>query len=136
MSPSEAQAAIGSNYSVVASKDFEGITSGTPVNLTTTVTNAQGTLMSLKDFFSYNLNGQNNVINGKPVDENGKYIDFPDISDAQRAQLTDNQKYYYDLNEDLSLMQFNGETDIAVSGDGTTRINVYYDRAEFTLKFY
>lgn len=133
---SEAQALIGSNYSVVASKDFEGITSGTLVNLTTTVQNAQGTSMSIKDFFSYNLNAQDDVINGKPVDENDNYIDFPDISDAQRVELTGNQKYYYDFNQVLSLLQFEGESDISVSGDGTTRINVYYDRAEFTLKFY
>lgn len=133
---SEAQAIIGRNYSVAASKDFTGVTSGTPVNLDTTVTNAQGDSLTIKDFFSFNLNGQNDVRNGKPVDEDGNYIDFPEISDALRAQLTGKQKYYYDYNEDLSLLQFGGDIDISVAGDGTTRINVYYDRAEFTLKFY
>lgn len=133
---SEAQAIIGRNYSVAASKDFEDVTSGTPVNLNTTVNNAHGDSIPIKDFFGYNLNEQDKVVDGKPVDKDNNFIDFPDISDALRAQLTGNQKYYYDFNEDLSLLQFGGNTDISVSGDGTTRINVYYNRAEFTLKFY
>ena len=95
--------------------------SGTPVNLETTVRKKSGQYTAIKNFFSYDLSASG---------------DFPDISEALRSQLTGNQKYFYDFNIDLSLLQFQGNTDISVSGDGTTRINVYYDRAEFTLKFY
>ena len=121
LSIDDARALIGRNYSVIAAKDVENVESGTPVNLETTVRKKSGQYTAIKNFFSYDLSASG---------------DFPDISEALRSQLTGNQKYFYDFNIDLSLLQFQGNTDISVSGDGTTRINVYYDRAEFTLKFY
>ena len=41
------------------------------------------------------------------------------------------EKDYFEYNELLSLPNFN----VQVSGDGTTNVNVYYDRKEYTLRF-
>ena len=121
----EARALIAQNYTVVAARDITGVTSGTMVNLDTWTTNAHGDPLQLWDFFSYYLSG------------NGLF----QMSDAQRDELYGKSKYY-EFNSYLSSLQFNGpheeydKTHIEVMGDGTTRLNVYYDRKDFTLKFY
>lgn len=121
-----ARALISANYSVVVARDITGVESGTPVNLHTIIQNARGQDMELYNLFAYDLTNTAN---------------FP-MSDATREELVGKEKYY-EFNEDLSMLQFNGafEEDqskeyIEVAGDGTTRINVYYNRRDFTLKFY
>jgi hypothetical protein len=145
---------ISQNYSVVAAKDIENVDSGIYVNLDTTVTKASGgTPFPISDFFSYNLNAQAvDIVNGEevprvdssgyPLDDNNKRIDFPTISKAKREELIGKSKLYV-FGEEMSSLQFGGahevdpsKTHIEVMGDGTTRINVYYDRKDFTLKFY
>ena len=85
---------------------------------------------------------------GNPLDKNGNRIDFAAISEATSAELVGKEKYYYfeedeDEQHNISSLQFSGafEDDpskqyLEVKGDGTTRINVYYNRQEFTLKFF
>lgn len=121
-----ARALISANYSVVVARDITDVESGTKVNLHTIIQNARGQDMELYNLFAYDLTNTSN---------------FP-MSDATREELVGKEKYY-EFNEDLSMLQFNGafETDkqkefIEVAGDGTTRINVYYNRKDFTLKFY
>lgn len=80
---------------------------------------------------------------GYPIDKNKIRIDFPNMSDSQRKALTGEKKYYYEFNSQISNLQFSGQfeanqtkTDLEVLGDGTTRINVYYNRKKFNLKFF
>ena len=149
----EARALIAANYTVAAAKDITGVTSGTLINLDTVIRNEAGTNMLLRDFFSYNLNPQGTkTVNGevvprtnssgKPLDKNNTLIDFPTMSDAKRDELNGKAKYY-EYNPDISSLQFGGrfeadqeKTHLEVAGDGTTRINVYFNRKDFTLKFY
>ena len=122
----EARALIAQNYTVVVARDIKNVPSGTLVNLHTIIQNARGQDMELYNLFAYDLTNTTN---------------FP-MSDALRSELVGKEKYY-DFNEDLSMLQFNGiheddptKENIEVMGDGTTRINVYYDRKDFILKFY
>ncbi len=122
----EARALISANYTVVAARDIEGVESGTMINLNTVTTNAHGDPLELWEFFKYDLSGA------------GRFR----MSEAQIKELNGKEKYYK-FNSYLSNLQFNGpheddpdKTHIEVMGDGTTRINVYYDRRDFTLKFY
>lgn len=148
----EARALISSHYSVIGAYDVENVASGTEINLDTEFRNSNGDLMKIRYFFggkegnttysAFNLNDQASVdANGNPKDSKGKYIDFPSMSAALRSELKDKVKYY-ELNEDMSALQFTGKYEIPhhstieVMGDGTTRINVYLDRKDFVLKFF
>lgn len=159
------QALIAQNYSVVAAKDVWNVDSGAQVNLDTTIKTAAGDDVQIKNFFDFNLNMQGTDSSGNPktvtlsdgdpllsllpdgdnkypVDNNNKKLDFPTMSNSQRAALTDNKKNYYTFSESMSALQFSGSHEggsheyIEVAGDGTTRINVYYDRIEYKLQFF
>lgn len=147
----EARALIGTHYSVIVAKDVEGVTSGTGVNFDTDVVTADNRAIKLNQFFDYNLNLQGKNKNGSPktdssgypLDSKGKKLDFPDMSAAQRNRLTGDKKRFYEFNSEISQLQFSGpfeenqnKTEIQVLGDGTTRINVYYDRLEFDMNFF
>ncbi len=122
----QSRAIIGSNYSVIATKIVSPVISGSQINQETEITNVKGENMKVKDFFDYDLT------------ESG---DFPDMSTALRNELLGKSKYY-DYYPQLSALQFTGshedeqKTHLTVSGDGTTRINIYYKRKTFTMKFY
>ncbi|MBK6088496.1 InlB B-repeat-containing protein [Ruminococcus difficilis] len=149
----EARALIAQNYTVVAAKDIHNVPSGSLVNLDTEIQNAAGQTMKIKEFFKYNLSPQavdevdGQIVprtdsQGRPLNKQNQVIDFPAISEAKSEELLGKEKYY-DFNEDVSQLQFSGifETDkqkthIEVLGDGTTRLNVYYNRKDFTLKFF
>lgn len=127
-----AQALIGERYNVIASKTVTGITSGTPVNLDTEVQSTNGTTPKVKDFFDFDFR----------MPENGVTYDFPNMSASMRTELNNNKRYIV-FNDYLSDLQFHGEFEeggggdtIAIAGDGSTRINVYLKRANFTLKFF
>ena len=124
-----ARSLISSNYSVAAAKDVENVPSGTPVNLETYIPKKSGGSVQIKNFFGFDLSDG----------ENG---DFPTMSDAKREELQGKAKLY-EYAADMSQLQFGGayeedqyKTHIEIMGDGTTRINVYFDRKDFTLKFY
>ena len=110
----------------------------------------------IKDFFSFNLGYANpsDPRNNDDLafDENGdrmpeaqvyKYdkdggiIDFNDISQGTSEQLVGNSDYF-ELNtaENTPIPNYRTDTSVTVRGDGMTRINVYFRRKEFTLKFY
>lgn len=121
----EARALIAGNYTVVGTRIIENIESGSMINLETETTNAHGNPMKLREFFKYDLTG------------NGYF----NLSEALIDELNGKEKYY-EYNSYLSGLQFNGpheeenKTHIEVMGDGTTRLNVYYNRKSFNLKFY
>lgn len=82
-----------------------------------------------------------------PVDKDGVKLDFPSMSEEERNEFssdenTQDKQRYFIRNDEISSLQFSGRFEtpgrdyIEVSGDGSTRINVYYDRKEFTLKFF
>ena len=103
---------------------------------------------SVPDFFSYNLNPQKvqkkadgsvqrdgdlrpiyvNNDDGEPIDDDGKVIDFPEMSPGERKELS-NHAHCFELDLDKS------GTTAEVSGDGTTRVNVYYNRKKFNQRF-
>lgn len=99
-------------YSVIAAKDIENVPSGTELNYEDIINDY--------DFFSYNLS-----------------TEFPTMSSDQIAELNGMGRYF-ELNENQTLTyesQFtNGKK--AVSGDGTTRVSLFYDRKEITQRFY
>lgn len=152
-SKEEAQAIIAEHYAVVAAKDVTDVTSGYHVTLDEKIYNEahDNTKVAIKDFFKFNLNEQGKNSNGTPrvdsnghpLDSKGKKLDFPTMSAAQRSELTGDKKFYYEFNESLSNLQFNGKYEgdhhtnsIEVKGDGTTRINIYLDRKDFKLQFF
>ncbi len=151
-----ARTIISENYSVLAAKDVKNVPSGTMVNLNTTIRNAADTAdVQLWDLFGFDLSAQGTVTDddgniigvaedsdGNPLDKDGNRIDFAAISETMSAEMVGKEDFYV-FNPDISQLQFGGayeeddlKTHIAVAGDGTTRINVYYDRKDFTLKFY
>lgn len=103
----------------------------------------------VQDFFSYNLNPQkvqkdangNIVLNeeirpiyltndqGQPIDESGNVIDFPEMSPGEREELNGKQRYF-EIDTERST------NNVTVSGDGTTRINIYYKRKQITQRFF
>lgn len=149
---SEARTLISSNYSVVAAKDVTDVPSGTEINLDTVIKNADNEDVQIKNFFGFDLRPQavdevdGQMVprvdsSGYPLSDTNERIDFPAISEAKSAELVGKSKYY-NYNAAISALQFSDfsgeETNeyIKVMGDGTTRINVYYDRKDFTMKFY
>lgn len=100
---------ISSYYSVVAAKDFENVPSDTVVNYSDVKQNY--------DFFSYNFE-----------------TDFPSMSAAQLKDFKGKDRYF-ELNETLSEEDFT-DGKVTVSGDGTTRINIFYDRKPITMQFF
>lgn len=135
MSDEQIKNMITENYNVLVAHDVTGITSGTSVGINTEITNAEGESFPLSNLFGFNLNKQNSVINGSPVDSDGKKIDFQAMSEAQREELAPELQRYYELNSTLSGLQFS-QGDVEIAGDGTTRINIYYSRKTFTLQFF
>lgn len=110
----------------------------------------------IKDFFSFNLgyadpsdprNNDDHAFdeNGDRMseaqvykyDKDGGIIDFNDISQGTSEQLVGNANYF-ELNtaENTPVPNYRTDTSVTVRGDGMTRINVYFRRKEFTLKFY
>ena len=110
----------------------------------------------IKDFFSFNLgyadpsdprNSEDHAFdeNGDRMseaqvykyDKDGVIIDFNDISQGTSEQLVGNANYF-ELNtaENTPVPNYRTDTSVTVRGDGMTRINVYFRRKEFTLKFY
>lgn len=101
------------------------------------------------DFFtSYNLNPQKVLkengkvvldenlrpqyltnANGEPIDDKGNVIDFPEMSPGEREQFNGMGRYF-EINQNKS------DKSVTVSGDGSTRFNVYYSRKEITQRFY
>ena len=147
----EAQSIIADHYQVIVAKDIKNVPSGSPVRLTDKIYNEQGDKqVQLKDFFGFNLEEQAKVngelsydSDGHPLDIYGKKLDFPLMSTAQRKELTGDKKEYYEFNGSLSALQFKGKDEsthdrdyIEVEGNGTTRINVYFDRVDYKLQFY
>ncbi len=64
-----------------------------------------------------------------PIDEYGHEIDFPDMSPGEREELNGKWRYFeVDTEKTLSSM--------TVSGDGSTRFNVYYKRKPITQRFF
>ena len=147
----EAQSIIADHYQVIVAKDIKNVPSGSRVRLTDKIYNEQGDKqVQLKDFFGFNLEEQAKVngelsydSDGHPLDIYGKKLDFPLMSTAQRKELTGDKKEYYEFNGSLSALQFKGKDEsthdrdyIEVEGNGTTRINVYFDRVDYKLQFY
>lgn len=113
-------------------------------------------VIPIKDFFSFNLgyadpsdprNSEDHAFdeNGdrKPeaqvykYDKDGGIIDFNDISQGTSEQLVGNANYF-ELNtaDNTPIPNYRTDTSVTVRGDGMTRINIYFRRKEFTLKFY
>lgn len=103
----------------------------------------------IPDFFTdYNLNPQKvqkengNVVldnhlrpiyltndRGEPIDEQGNVLDFPDMSPGEREQFNGKGRYF-EINTALS------SDNVEISGDGTTKFNVYYKRKPITQRFF
>lgn len=120
---------VTANYSVVATKEFTNIPSGFQINYDNMVRD--------EDFFYTNVETKT---------KRNLETAFPSMSYAQKKELNGKGKYF-SLNTFLTKKNFfdslitGGEEPTTlpnkvVLGDGTTRINVYYDRKEFDLKFY
>lgn len=76
----------------------------------------------------------------KPVykyDSRGWIIDFNDISKGESEELSGHEKYF-EMNtaENTRCEYLRTDTEKTVRGDGTTRLNVFYKRKDFTMKFY
>ena len=105
----EIEALINENYTVIASKDFYDAASGT-------VLNADNTLQ-VPDFFSFSdLAAQ-----------------FPDMSPATIEEFQGKARFFPREYHDTNPL---ADDTKVVSGDGSTRFNVYYDRKTFTMRFY
>lgn len=133
-------------FTDVASEDMYTYVDGTDIITGQTVN--IGDLNEVPDFFSFNLKPQKVLKQngkvvldenlrpiyltnaaGKPIDEDGNVIDFPEMSPGEREELNGKQRYF-EIDMDKSDMS------VEVSGDGTTRINVYYKRREITQRFF
>ena len=72
----------------------------------------------------------------------GAVVDGPARNDVPtewttfRAKAKEEVNQTFEINE-LNYMEFiSSDQDVVVKGDGSTVVNVYYDRKEYTLKFY
>ena len=103
----------------------------------------------VKDFFSHNLNPQQTEKNndgtvklddqlrpiyvtnadGKPIDDQGNVLDFPEMSPGERNDLN-GKEHYFEIDPDKTV------SSATISGDGTTCINVYYKRKPITQRFF
>ena len=103
----------------------------------------------VKDFFSHNLNPQQTEKNddgtvklddqlrpiyvtnadGKPIDDKGNVLDFPEMSPGERNDLN-GKEHYFEIDPDKTV------SSAIISGDGTTCINVYYKRKPITQRFF
>lgn len=113
-SAQEAQDLLAKNYSVATSYAVDNVTSGTTLTYDNTV-------------LSYDL--------FEHADELQSV--YEKMSPAVKKDLTENSRYYH-LNEKASSLIFTQKRSdsITVAGDGSTQINVYYERKEMTLKFF
>lgn len=150
-------------YKIADENNSDGVSvpSGKLVNLDTTVKNAQDEDVDVYDFFGYNLELQGKDGSGNPktttlpdgdpllelldgdsheypVDNDNKKLDFITMSETERKELSGGKDKYFELNSYISLYRFGGNRNstIEVMGDGTTRINVFYDRKTFKLRFF
>lgn len=64
-----------------------------------------------------------------PIDEDGDEIDFPDMSPGEREEFNGKGRYF-EINTELS------SDNVEISGDGTTKFNVYYKRLPITQRFF
>ena len=149
----DARALLSQNYTVAAVKDVYQYADGTPVDADdqvdgeTWIKNAQGQSMQIKDFFSYNLNyadpdePRNDPQNANydpaiRYDVNDKKIDFLDISKGASDDISGHRDFFtmvWDTEDtDGFFLEDSSKT---VAGDGTTRLNFYFSRKVFTLKF-
>ncbi len=114
------------NYSVAATKTIENVSSDTEVNYEEMIRDY--------DFFYTNVANKTN---------RNLSTEFPEMSDAKLYDLN-GQGRFFELDEFLTKKNFKDDLptksetlpNISIAGDGTTRINVYYDRKEFTMKFF
>lgn len=136
-------------YEDVATQDIYQYSDGSDV-MTDDVIKLNGDdKKTVRDFFSYNLNPQKvqkdasgNIVldkdlrpiyltnaNGEPIDEKGKVLDFPEMSPGEREEFNGKSRYF-EINTELT------SQNVTVSGDGTTRYNVYYKRKQITQRFF
>lgn len=100
------------------------------------------------DFFSFNLNPQkvyrengqvvlDNDLRptyltndaGEPIDEAENVIDFPEMSPGEHEELNGKSRYF-EVDTEKSTAS------LEVSGDGSSRFNVYYKRRVITQRFF
>lgn len=110
----ESHILLTNNFSVASAYDVKNATSGEVLTYEDTVL--------AHDLFDFDLSDTTN---------------FPTMSSAIRTELI-NYERYFELNESASRMSFedNDHSSVTVAGDGSTRINVYYKRADINLKFF
>ena len=127
---------VTANYYVVAAKDFENVPSNTMVNYEAMIRDY--------DFFYSNVSNKKNrdLSTYFTVTDSETGEVRPAMSNAQLADLNGKGRFF-ELNTFLTKKNFydnlvvKGELpDKPIAGDGTTRINVYYDRKSFDLKFF
>lgn len=117
------------NYYVVVAKDFENVSSNTTINYEEMIRN--------QDFFYTDA--------AHTVNRN-LHTEFPSMSSSQLDDLN-GQGRFFEVNTFLTRKNFfdslitEGEEpetlpNKEIAGDGTTRINVYYDRKDFNMKFF
>ena len=100
---------ISKYYTVLVTKNFDNVPSGTTVNY--------DEMTEEYDFFGDNVKSL-----------------YSTMSEAQKKEIVGKQRYF-NLNRTLTHAQFAGEN-LAVAGDGSTRINMYYDRKPITMQFF
>ena len=115
---------VTANYSVIVAKDFEDVPSNTIVHY--------DEMIEDHDFFYTNVENKTN---------RNLHTEFPTMSTAQLEELNGKGRYFTPnsyltkLNFDSNLTK-SDDLKLQIAGDGTTRINVYYSRKEYTLKFF
>ena len=116
---------VTANYSVAATKIIKNVPSDSEINYEEMIRDY--------DFFYTNVASKTN---------RDLATEFPDMSQAKLDDLNGMGKFF-ELDEFLtkknfydSLLTRGGLPNKKIMGDGTTRINVYYDRKDFNLKFF
>lgn len=114
----EIQEIIADNYSVAATYEVSGVVSGTELTYSDIV-------------------GSYDMLDSTGYDNLSSALEskFPSMSSALRTELSTYTRYFERNDRGEAAFDAAGGT-IAVAGNGTTRINVYYDRKEFTLQFF
>ena len=101
------------DYTVIAAKEINNVPSGTKVSYEEIIENY--------GFFKYNL-----------------ATEFPEMSDDQITELNGMGRYFAFNAEKTQTYenQFDENRQMAIKGDGTSRISIFYDRKEITQRFY
>lgn len=101
------------DYTVIAAKEINNVQSGTKVSYEEIIENY--------GFFKYDL-----------------ATEFPEMSDDQITELNGMGRYF-EFNAEKTQTyenQFDENRQMAIKGDGTSRISIFYDRKEITQRFY